>query len=179
MSDGADNSPAVDAPVVELSTRWSLARWLGVSRERLLRGLLVGAGAGILAAAGWFAVVVGTTQRQAYLIPVVGAAVSYGVHKGMRGFGRAQAIVSVAITVVVVVITMYYVERLLVVRWFADSGDRAPIPLVPYLDWFWSVSRRAFTTSPSPAIYTVGALLFAGWLGHQGFEAPPARHHDA
>ena len=179
MSDGADNSPAVGAPVVEVSTRWSLARWLGVSRERLLRGLLVGAGAGILAAAGWFAVVVGTTQRQAYLIPVVGAAVSYGVHKGMRGFGRAQAIVSVAITVVVVVITMYYVERLLVVRWFADSGDRAPIPLVPYLDWFWSVSRRAFTTSPSPAIYTVGALLFAGWLGHQGFEAPPARHHDA
>ena len=179
MSDGADNSPAVGAPVVEASTRWSLASWLGVSRERLLRGLLVGAGAGILAAAGWFAVVVGTTQRQAYLIPVVGAAVSYGVHKGMRGFGRAQAIVSVAITVVVVVITMYYVERLLVVRWFADSGDRAPIPLVPYLDWFWSVSRRAFTTSPSPAIYTVGALLFAGWLGHQGFEAPPARHHDA
>ena len=174
MSKGANHSPAVDAPV-----RWSLPKWLGVSRERATRGLLVGVAAGILAAVGWFAVVAGTTQRQAYLIPVVGAAVAYGVHKGMRGFGRAQAIVSVAITVVVVVITMYYVERLLVVRWFVGNGDQASIPLVPYLDWFWSVSRRAFTTSPSPAIYTVGALLLAGWLGHQGFEAPPARHHDA
>ena len=160
-------------------TNWSFTNWLGVSRERLLRGLLAGVAAGILAAAGWFAVVAGTTQRQAYLIPVVGAAVAYGVHKGMRGFGRAQAIVSVAITVVVVVVTMYYVERLLVVRWFADNGDQAPIPLVPYVDWFWSVLRRAFTTSPSPAIYSVGGLLLAGWLGHQGFEASPARHHDA
>ncbi|MCE9622882.1 MAG: hypothetical protein K8R99_11105 [Actinomycetia bacterium] len=165
MNHGADQSPAV--------------RWLGVSRERLLRGALAGGAAGVLAACAWFAVVAGTTQRQAYLIPVVGAAVAYGVHKGMRGFGRAQAIVSVAITAVAVVITMYYVERLLVVRWFAESGDHAAIPLVPYLDWFWSVLRRAFTISPSPAVYTVGALLAAGWLGHQGFEAPPARHHDA
>ena len=156
-----------------------MAHWLGVSRDRLVRGSLAGFAAGVLAAVGWFGVVAGTTQRQAYLIPVVGAAVAYGVHKGMRGFGKAQAVLSVAITLLVVVVTMYYVERLLVVRWFADSGDRAHIPLMPYLDWFWSVSRRAFTTSPSPAIYTVGALLFAGWLGHQGFEAQPARHHDA
>ncbi len=169
MSNGVDDSSA-----------WArFLQWLGVSRERLVRGLLAGGAAGIVAACGWFAVVAGTTQRQAYLIPVVGAAIAYGVHKGMKGFGRAQAIISVAITVVVVVITMYYVERLLVVRWFADSGDHKAIPLMPYLDWFWSLSRRAFTTSPSPAVYTVGALLAAGWLGHQGFEAPPVRHHDA
>lgn len=142
-----------------------------------MRGLVAGGAAGIIAACAWFAVVAGTTQRQAYLIPVVGAAVAYGVHKGMRGFGRAQAIISVGITVVLIVITMYYVERLLVVRWFTEYGDHSPIPLVPYLDWFWSVSRRAFTTSPSPVVYSVGALLAAGWLGHQGFEAPPARHH--
>ncbi len=175
MSTGAENSPAVEISVAT----WSLARWLGVSRERLAKGFLAGGASGFVAACAWFAVVAGTTQRQAYLIPVVGAAVAYGVHKGMQGFGRAQAIVSVAITVVAVVITMYYVERLLVVRWFAASGDDAAIPLMPYLDWFWSVLRRAFTTSPSPAVYTVGALLAAGWLGHQGFEAPPQRHHDA
>ena len=160
-------------------TQGPVTRWLGVSRDRLLRGVLVGGASGIVAACGWFAIVAGTTQRQAYLIPVVGAAVAYGVHKGMRGFGRAQSAIAVAITVIVVVITMYYVERLLVVRWFADSGDHSPIPLVPYLDWFWSVSRRAFTTSASPALYSLFALLVAGWLGHQGFEAPPARHHDA
>ncbi len=144
-----------------------------------MRGLLAGGGAGLVAACGWFAVVAGTTQIQAYLIPVVGAAVAYGVHKGMRGFGRAQAIVSVVITAIAVIITMYYVERLLVVRWFADNGDHRAIPLVPYLDWFWSVLRRAFTNSWSPALYTAFALLVAGWLGHQGFEAQPARHHDA
>ncbi len=156
-----------------------MLQWLDVSRERFVRGLLGGSAAGVVAACGWFAVVAGTTQRQAYLIPVVAAAIAYGVHKGMKGFGRAQAVISVAITAAVVVITMYYVERLLVVRWFAESGDRSSIPLVPYLDWFWSVTRRAFTTSASPALYTVFALLVAGWLGHQGFEAPPARHHDA
>ena len=152
-------------------------RWLGISRRRLLRGVFAGAASGIVAACAWYAVVAGTTQKQAYLIPVVGAAVAYGVHKGMHGFGRAHAAISVALTVVIVFITMYYVERLLVVRWFADSGDRAAIPLVPYLDWVWSVLHRAFTASPSPAIYTGLALLLAGWLGHQGFEAPPARHH--
>ena len=174
MNNGAENSPAVEGPVDGPFTRW-----LGVSRERWTRGMLAGGAVGIVAACAWFAVVAGTTQRQAYLIPVVGAAVAYGVHKGMHGFGRAQAVISVGITVIVVVITMYYVERLLVVRWFAEHGDRSPIPLVPYLDWFWSVLRRAFTTSLSPSAYFVGALLAAGWLGHQGFEAPPARHHDA
>jgi hypothetical protein len=152
---------------------------LGVSGPRLVRGILAGGAFGVVAAGAWFAVAAGTTQKQAYLIPVVGAAIAYGVHKGMSGHGRAHAVVSVAMTAVVVVITMYYVERLLVVRWFADSGDNAAIPLVPYLDWFWSVLRRAFTTSPSPAIYAAFALLAAGWLGHQGFEAPPARHHNA
>ena len=171
MSNGAENSPAVGGPILQ---------WLGVSRERLSRGVVAGTAAGIVAACGWFfAVVAGTTQLQAYLIPVVAAAIAYGVHRGMKGVGRAQAVISMAITVVVVVITMYYIERLLVVRWFAASGDHSSIPLVPYLDWFWSVSRRAFTTSASPALYTVFALVMSGWLGYQGFDAPPARHHDA
>jgi hypothetical protein len=174
VTDGADNSLAAGSTV-----RWSLLRWLDVSRPRLVRGLLVGGASGIVAACAWYAVVAGTTQKQSYLIPVVGAAVAYGVHKGMHGFGRAHAVISVAITVILVIITMYYVERLLVVRWFADSGDHASIPLVPYLDWWWSVLHRAFTTSPSPAIYTGLALILSGWLGHQGFEAPPVRHHDA
>lgn len=171
MRSGADNS--------ESPARWSLTRWLGISRERLIRGLLFGGGFGVIAACAWFGVVAGTTQKQSYLIPVVGAAIAYGVHKGMTGFGRAHAIISVAITLVVVIITMYYVERLLIARWFADNGDRASIPLVPYLDWWWSVLDRAFTTSPSLAIYSAFALVVAGWLGHQGFEAPPVRHHDA
>jgi hypothetical protein len=145
-----------------------------------MRGVIAGAIGGIVAASGWFGVVAGTTQKQAYLIPVVGAAIAYGVHKGMGGSGRAHAVISVALTVIVVAVAMYYVERLLVVRWFADNGDHAAIPLVPYLDWWWSVLRRAFTKSPSPAVYGVLALAAAGWLGHQGFEAPhPARHHDA
>jgi len=175
VRNGADSSPVVHRPVRQSP----LLRWLGVSREQFVRGLLAGGGSGLVAACAWYAVVAGTTQVQAYLIPVVGAAVAYGVHKGMHGFGRAQSVVSVAITAVVVLITMYYVERLLVVRWFADSGDHLAIPLVPYVDWFWSVLRRAFTTTWSPAIYTAFALLAAGWLGHQGFEATPARHHDA
>ena len=70
MSNGVDTSsaavPAKDGAV---------AQWLGVSRERFVRGLLAGGAAGIVAACGWFAVVAGTTQRQAYLIPVVGAAI--------------------------------------------------------------------------------------------------------
>lgn len=156
-----------------------MLRWLGVSRSRLARGVVGGLAAGLVAATGWFGVAAGTTQVQAYLIPLVGAAVAYGVHKGMHGFGRAQAVIAIAVTLVVVLVAMYYVERLLIVRWFADNGDRRAIPLLPYLDWFWSVTRRAFTNSASPAIYTTLGLLAAGWLGHQGFEASPPRHHDA
>jgi hypothetical protein len=159
--------------------RWSLLRWLGVSRQRLIRGTLFGFAFGIVAACGWFALVAGTTLKQSFLIPVVGAAIAYGVHRGMTGHGRAHAFVAVGITVIIVLITMYYVERLLVIRWFTDNGDDAAIPLVPYLDWFWSVLDRAFTTSRSPALYSAFALVVAGWLGHQGFEASPARHHDA
>lgn len=175
MNDGADKSPAVRRRFF----RWSLTGWLRISRRQMWRGVLAGGAAGIAAGCAWFGLAAGTTQKQAYLIPVVGAAIAYGVHKGMGGFGRAHAIISVSLTAVIVVITMYYVERLLIVRWFTENGDSASIPLVPYLDWFWSVLRRAFTTSPSPAAYTAFALLAAGWLGHQGFESPPARHHDA
>jgi len=175
VNQGADSSPVVPAP----ATPGAILRWLGVSRPQLLRGALGGATLGVVAAAAWFAVVAGTTQKQAYLIPVVGAATAYGVHKGMKGHGRAHAVLSVTMTAIFVLITMYYVERLLVVRWFAANGDRLAIPLIPYLDWFWSVLRRAFTGTVSSALYAVFGVLAAGWLGHQGFEAPPARQHDA
>ncbi|MBI4884400.1 MAG: hypothetical protein HY826_10145 [Actinobacteria bacterium] len=150
--------------------------WFGLTRRQLLRGALAGIAAGAVAAGAWFAIVAGTSQMQAYLIPVVGAAAAYGVHLGMRGSGRGHAILSIAITSLVVIVAMYYVERLLVVRWFAANGDDSPIPIVPYLDWLWSVLRRAFTTSPSPAVYSGFALLAAGWLGHQGFDASHPRH---
>ncbi len=150
--------------------------WFDLTRRQLLRGALAGITAGAIAAGAWFAIVAGTSQMQAYLIPVVGAAAAYGVNLGMRGSGRGHAILSIAITSVVVIIAMYYVERLLVVRWFAANGDDSPIPLVPYVDWLWSMLRRAFTTSPSPAVYSAFALLAAGWLGHQGFDASHPRH---
>lgn len=109
-------------------------------------------------------------------MPLIGAAVAYGVHLGMRGAGRENAVVSMAITVLIVVVGLYYVERLLVIRLFEAAGDVAEIPVVPYLDWMWSVLQRAFTSSPSPAVYSISALAAAGWLGHQGFDTHPHRH---
>ena len=72
---------------------------------------------------------------------------------------------------------MYYVERHLVVKWFTDNQDAIDIPLLPYLDWLAAVLRRSLTKSPSAPVYSVLALVAAGWFGHQGFESrdPNAR----
>lgn len=145
----------------------------------LRRGVLFGVAAGVVAGVVWYLVVIGTTSTQTYLMPAFGVVVAYGVFVGMHRPGRSAAIVSVVITAVALLIAMYYVERHLLVKWFADNHDVADIPLVPYVDWLASVLRHALTKSPSVPIYSVLALVAAAWFGHQGFESrdPHPRRH--
>ncbi len=82
---------------------------------------------------------------------------------------------AVAITFVALALSMYYVERRLIAAWFADNGDNARIPLVPYLDWLVAVDRHALAKSASPALYSLLALVAAGWFGYKGFETHPHR----
>ena len=89
----------------------------------------------------------------------------------MRSPGRTAAIVSVVVTLAAVMLSLFYVQRHLVVQWFSSVDDTAGIPLVPYLDWVSSVLRHAYRQSPAALLYTVLALLVAGWFGHQGFES--------
>lgn len=138
-------------------------------------GVAYGAAAGMVASVVWFAVVRGTTAMQPYLIPAFGLAIAYGVGHGMRSHGRRAAVIACVLTLVALAIATYYVERFLVVQWFAANGDSISIPLVPYLDWLVEVLRHAFTKSPSTAAYWAVALLAAGWFGYHGFEAR-ARH---
>lgn len=141
----------------------------------LRRGVLFGVGAGVLAGLAWFLIVIGTHSPQAYLIPLFGVVVAYGVFAGMRRPGRRAAVVAVAITAGCLTIAMFYVERHLLVKLFSDNDDALSIPFVPYVDWVAAVVRHAMSKSPSVPVYSVLALIAAGWFGHQGFEANDPR----
>jgi hypothetical protein len=141
----------------------------------LRRGVLFGSGAGALAGLAWYLIVIGTHSTQAYLLPLFGVVVAYGVFAGMRRPGRPAAIAAVLITLVAMTCAMFYVERHLLVKLFNDNDDALHIPLVPYLDWVAAVVRHALTKSPSIPVYAVLALVAAGWFGHQGFEAHDPR----
>jgi hypothetical protein len=134
-------------------------------------GVLFGALAGLVAGVVWFIVVIGTTSLQAYLVPLIGVGVAYGVYAGTRQPGTPAALLAVALTVVALLLALFYVERHLIVKYFHDNGDVRHIPLVPYFDWVSSVVRHAFRKSPSLGFYSLLALIAAGWFGHQGFES--------
>lgn len=136
----------------------------------MLYGLIAGAVAGGV----WYLVVLGTTSMQTYLLPAFGVAVAFGVSRGMRP-SRQAAIIAVALTALALAFAMYYVERKLVIAYFAENNDAAHIPLVPYLNWVLEVDRHALTKSPSPPIYSLLALVAAGWFGYKGVEAQPHR----
>ena len=139
------------------------------------RGVLFGAGAGALAGLAWFLIVIGTHSTQAYLIPLFGVVVAYGVFAGMRRPGRRAAVTAVLITAITVLVALFYVERHLLVKLFNDNDDSLHIPLLPYLDWMVAVVSHAVSTSPSIAVYSLLSLVAAGWFGRQGFEAHDPR----
>ncbi len=134
------------------------------------KSVLFGVAAGVVAAVAWFLVVMGTDSMQAYLLVAIGLAVAGGVHLAARHPGRKAALITVSITAVTIILGLYYVERFLVMEMFSDYGVDRHIPLVPYLDWMQSVLRHAFTRSPASAIYSLLALVVAGWFGYHGFE---------
>ena len=141
----------------------------------LRRGVMFGVAAGFLAGVAWFLIVIGTHSTQAYLIPLFGVVIAYGVHAGMRRPGRPAAALAVAITAASLIPAMFYVERHLLVKLFSDNGDSLDIPLAPYLDWVVAVVRHAMSKSLSLPVYSVLALVAAGWFGHQGFETNDPR----
>ncbi|MGB8857973.1 MAG: hypothetical protein WCC60_01890 [Ilumatobacteraceae bacterium] len=142
-----------------------------ISAQLLRRGVLLGSLAGLAAGLVWFLVVLGTSSLQAYLVPAFGVAVAYGVYIGMRSPGQAAALMSAVITLVSVAFAVFYVERHLVLDWFRQSHDSLRIPLFPYLDWVVAVLRHAVGKSPALVVYSLLALVAAGWFGNQGFES--------
>jgi len=137
--------------------------------------VLFGVGSGVLAGLAWFLIVIGTHSIQAYLIPLFGVVVAYGVYAGMRRPGRRAAAITIAITAVTLVLALFYVERHLLVKLFSDNDDALHIPLAPYLDWVVAVVRHAMSKSLAIVVYSLLALVAAGWFGHQGFEAHDPR----
>ena len=137
--------------------------------------MLFGFAAGLVAGLAWFLIVIGTHSTQAYLIPLFGVVVAYGVYAGMRRPGRRAAAIAIAITAASLVVAMFYVERHLLVKLFSDNDDALHIPLVPYVDWVVAVVHHAMSRSPSVLVYSLLALVGAGWFGHQGFETHDPR----
>lgn len=140
------------------------------------RGIVAGLGSGVVAGVVWYLVVLGTTSMQTYLIPALGVGVSFGVYRAMHQPGRRAAVISTTATALTVVVSLYYVERHLVVQWFSDNHDSIAVPLVPYLNWVVEVLGHAYAKGPAPLLYSIVALVAAWWFGMHGFEH---QHHDA
>lgn len=145
--------------------------------EARTRGVAAGALAGLLsgsvAGAAWFLVVFVTGSRQAFLMAMVGVAVAYGVFVGMHRPGRAAAIISTVVTLVVLVFASYEVERHMMVKLFDDSGDTVDIPIVPYVDWMAEMAQAIWRDSIALVIFGIIALVVAAFLGFKGFEHEP------
>ena len=90
----------------------------------LRRGVLLGVCAGVLAGLAWFLIVIGTHSQQAYLIPLFGVVVAYGVFAGMRRPGRRAAVLAVAITAACLAFALFYVERHLLSEGKPVIGER-------------------------------------------------------
>lgn len=134
------------------------------------RGVAGGLAGGLVGGVVWYLIVLGTTSMQTYLIPALGVGVSFGVHRAAHRPGRRSAAIGVLVTALTVIVSLFYVERHLVVQWFSDNHDRIDIPLVPYLDWVVEVLRHAYAKGPAPLLYSVVALVAAWWFGMHGFE---------
>ena len=134
------------------------------------RGVVAGLASGVVAGVVWYLIVLGTTSMQTYLIPAIGVGVSFGVYRATHRPGRRAAVISVVVTALTVVVSLYYVERHLVVQWFSDNHDSISIPLVPYLNWFVEVLRHAYSKGPGQLLYSLIALVAAWWFGMHGFE---------
>lgn len=141
-----------------------------------LRGAVIGLAFGLAAGAVWFVVVIGTTAMTTYLVPAIGLAVAYGLHLGAHRPGRRAAILAVLVTAVATALSLYYVERHLVIESFLDHGDSVRIPLVPYFDWLGEVIGHAFGKGPAAPIYSALALAVAAWFGLHGFH--PLHHGE-
>lgn len=136
----------------------------------LARGAALGALLAVLMAVFWFFIVFVSDSRHPYLMGGVGIAAGVGVHRGSRVEGWRPALVAVAVTVVVLVIGGYWVERRLLEQWFDEAGDRIDIPIVPYLDWLAELVRHTYTTSFLPAVFALLGVAFAAFFGYVGFE---------
>lgn len=134
-----------------------------------LTGALLGLACGVVAGAIWWIVVVSTGSKQSYLIAAFGVAVAFGVSVGAHEPGRRSALIAVGVTMLTLVLSFYFVERYLVVKWFADNDDSISIPVVPYLDWVVVVVRHAISSSPAFGAYALLALVAAAWFGYHGF----------
>jgi hypothetical protein len=140
------------------------------------RGIVLGVVFGMLTAAAWYGIVWASGTRHPYFMSAVGITSAYGVYAGSRTEGKRGAWTSVIITVCVLVFAVYWVERHLVERWFADNGDSISIPIIPYFDWLEELLWHAFSTSFLPALFAALAIASAAFFGYVGFAADEPRH---
>lgn len=143
-------------------------------RHGVVAGALLGVALALAAGALWVVIALLTDSRHPYLMVLVGIAAAYGVYLGTHRPGWKAAVLSVVITFVVLVIATYWVERMLILRWFGDFGDHISIPVVPYFDWIVEVLRSALQRTLTPVLFGVVGLGAAGALGLMGFEQDPA-----
>jgi hypothetical protein len=128
-------------------------------------------GAGGLFAAMWV-LLASLANTQALVLAVgVGLTAGYVCSWVARRGGVAVGVVSFCVTAAVLLVSLFYVNRLAFIQAEAEAGRRLSVPLRAPPTWFWHVLDAAFRRWIMHIPYVIGALGSAAWCGYHGVGA--------
>jgi hypothetical protein len=154
-------------PIAAMTTATDISTTL---RPSLVRGVLCGLGAGIVAGAVWFGIVVAIDRQIYYLAVALGLAIGYAVSWGAGRSGPAVAIVAGIMGLATVVISYYYVDRYFIVQAAEREGYTTTLSLWPRLDQVKDVLRVSFDVEPMQYLFCALCTAGAAFFGYRGID---------
>jgi hypothetical protein len=115
-------------------------------------------GAGALAGATWYAVVVAIRSQATYLFIGVSFCIALAAVRGAGRPGADIAVIVVAVVLLALVVCFYYVDRFGILRTAQANNVSLNVPLNPSFGWLKLVLREGFKRTPSQYVYCVIAL---------------------
>ena len=132
-------------------------------------GMVVGLSAVIIAA--WYLAMLGTKSPVMLVAIGLGYGVAFGLTKGLDRHGPGVAAWAVGLTVVALIVALFYVNR-----WQLNRDPRNHIPAWANPSWVTETLKVGLGAWPTQWIWIAGSLAVAGFIGWRGIEVP---HHVA
>lgn len=113
----------------------------------------------------WYAAVVGTRSPVMLAAVVLGYGIAHGITAGLRRHGPAIAAISAAVTVVLLTVGLFYVNR-----WQLNEDPRNHIPAWPNPSWVRETIAVSLDAWPTQWWWIGAAILVAALVGWHGTE---------